>query len=87
MKVDGKQAPPQMNFDMEKDTKTIVCDAKRVDLEKGIEVGCGGQLFSQGFELRRVSPLVSPTGKASVVPIPTFYCLNCGKEIDMSAVE
>tara|TARA_B100001094_G_C17981075_1_gene695253 strand:- start:202 stop:459 length:258 start_codon:yes stop_codon:yes gene_type:complete len=80
MKLDGKQ-PPQMNFDIEKDTKTIVCQTKRVDLEKGIEMECGGQLFAQGFELRRVSPLVSPTGQASVVPVPTFYCLNCGGEI------
>tara|TARA_Y100001963_G_C6671158_1_gene395182 strand:+ start:220 stop:483 length:264 start_codon:yes stop_codon:yes gene_type:complete len=87
MKLDGKQAPPQLNIDLEKDTKTITCQTKRVDLKKGIEVDCGGQLFSQGFELRRVSPLVSPTGKASVVPVPTFYCLNCGAEVDMKAVE
>ena len=57
------------------------------DLEKGIEVECGGQLFAQGFELRRVSPLVSPTGKASVVPVPTFYCLNCGAEITEDKVQ
>ena len=87
MKLDGKQQPPQMNFDIDKDTKTIVCDTKRVDSEKGIEVECGGQLFAQGFELRRVSPLVSPTGKASVVPVPTFYCLNCGAEITEDKVQ
>ena len=87
MKLDGKQAPPQLNLDIEKDTKVIKCDNRRVDLEKGLEAVCGGEMFAQGYELRRVSPLVSPTGKASIVPVPTFYCLNCGKEIDMTAVE
>ena len=87
MKLDGKDAPPQLNLDIEKDTKVISCKTKRVDLQKGLVQVCGGQLFSQGFELRRVSPLVSPTGKASVVPVPTFYCLNCGAEIDMKDVE
>ena len=86
MKLDGQQQPPQMNIDII-DTKVISCKNKLVDLERGIERICGGQLFSQGFELRRVSPLVSPTGKASVVPVPTFYCLSCGAEIDMKAVE
>ena len=36
MKLDGKQ-PPQMNLDIEKDTKVISCKNKLVDLETGQE--------------------------------------------------
>ena len=84
MKLDGN---PQINLDVMKDTTVIKCDNKRVDLEKGIEMDCGGSMFAQGYELRKVSALVSPNGKTSVVPVPTFYCLNCGREIDMGNVK
>ena len=76
MKLDGQQ--PQMNIDIMKDTKPIVCGAKRVDLEKGVEIVCDGESFDQAIELRKVSALVSPTGKEAIVPIQVFACGNCG---------
>ena len=77
MKLDGQQQPPQMNFDIEKDTKVISCKNKLVDLEKGIERVCGGQLFAQGYELRRVSPLISPNGQEAIIPVAVFACEKC----------
>jgi len=84
MKIDGQAK--QHNVSIE-DTSVIKCDNKQVDLEKGIELTCGGEMFNQGYELRKLSALISPTGKTQVMPVPVFYCLNCGKEIDIQGIE
>ena len=31
--------------------------------------------------------IILDTGKTSVVPVPVFYCLNCGKEVDMKDIK
>ena len=48
------------------DTETIICEK------------CGNASFIQSFFLKRISPLVSPTGKEAIVPIQVFACGNCG---------
>ena len=58
------QEPPQQ-IDIG-DTETIVCEE------------CGNASFIQSFFLKRISPLVSPTGKEAIVPIQVFACGNCG---------
>ena len=58
------QEPPQQ-IDIG-DTETIVCEK------------CGNASFIQSFFLKRISPLVSPTGKEAIVPIQVFACGNCG---------
>jgi len=87
MKLEGQQQPPQMNIDIMKDTKVIVCGAKQVDLEKGIEIVCDGEAFDEAVELRKVSALVSPNGKVGVVPVPFYYCLKCGARKDLSSIQ
>ena len=47
-------------------TDTIVCE------------NCGNASFIQAFFLKKVSALVSPTGKEAVIPIQVFSCGNCG---------
>ena len=47
-------------------TDTIVCE------------NCGNASFIQAFFLKKVSALVSPTGKEAIVPIQVFSCGNCG---------
>jgi hypothetical protein len=39
---------------------------------------CGCQFFRQVHAFKRVSALVSPTGKEQIVPVPTFRCDECG---------
>ena len=58
------QEPPQQ-VDIS-DTETIICEK------------CGNASFIQSFFLKRISPLVSPTGKEAIVPIQVFACGNCG---------
>lgn len=38
---------------------------------------CGGSIFREVALIKRVSPLVSPTGKETFVPIGTFACVAC----------
>ena len=39
---------------------------------------CGGKVFRQASMFKRLSALVSPTGKEQIVPIPVFRCDDCG---------
>ena len=56
---------PGLQIDISK-TDTIVCDE------------CGNASFIQAFFLKKVSALVSPTGKEAIVPIQVFSCGTCG---------
>ena len=56
---------PGLQIDISK-TDTIVCGE------------CGNASFIQAFFLKKVSALVSPTGKEAIVPIQVFSCGNCG---------
>ena len=56
--------PPQMNVGYEQ-TDPIKCEK------------CEGEVFVPAFLLRKVSALVSPTGKDTVLPVQLFACANC----------
>jgi uncharacterized Zn finger protein len=56
---------PQMNVDLSK-ADDVICER------------CGNYTFEQVMLMKRMSALVSPTGKEAVVPIPTFACNACG---------
>jgi len=72
-----KQQQLNMNIDLDKATP-IKCNNKIVDLEKGIEMECGGEIFTQGVELKKLSALVSPNGQEAIVPVMAFACDSCG---------
>ena len=56
---------PQMNVDLSK-AEDVKCDK------------CGNYTFEQVMLMKRMSALISPTGKEAIVPIPTFACNACG---------
>jgi uncharacterized Zn finger protein len=39
---------------------------------------CDSEVFQPALLLRKVSALISPTGKETVVPVQLFACLACG---------
>tara|TARA_B100000287_G_scaffold67084_1_gene58643 strand:- start:1485 stop:1769 length:285 start_codon:yes stop_codon:yes gene_type:complete len=82
----NQQQQPQMNIDLSKATP-LKCESKIVDLQRGIERNCGGEIFSSGVELKRLSALVSPNGQVSVVPIQIFYCVKCNSRFDIEDIE
>ena len=55
----------QVNIKPE-DLKDIACEQ------------CGCKYFRQVNAFKRISALVSPTGKEQIVPVPTFRCDECG---------
>ena len=38
---------------------------------------CGCQGFKQTLMLKKLSPLVSPTGQAAMIPVGVFACEKC----------
>ena len=62
----GQQPPPtQIKIDVS-DLTDVVCDE------------CEGKFFRSVTLFKRLSPLMSPTGKEQIVPIPSFRCDDCG---------
>ena len=55
----------QVQIDISK-ADTITCD------------DCGNASFIQAFFLKKISALMSPTGKEAIVPMQVFSCGNCG---------
>ena len=52
-----------------------------VNLDQTDEIKCDeceSIAFHSAFLLRKVSPLISPTGKGTVLPIQVFACDSCG---------
>tara|TARA_R110002167_G_scaffold129403_1_gene312338 strand:+ start:1192 stop:1437 length:246 start_codon:yes stop_codon:yes gene_type:complete len=61
----GGKTPPATKIDAS-DLDDITCDE------------CGGKVFRQASMFKRLSALISPTGKEQIVPIPVFRCDDCG---------
>lgn len=40
---------------------------------------CGSKIFHEAVVLKKVSMLLSGTGKEELVPIPVYVCDKCGK--------
>jgi len=56
---------PQMNIDMSQ-TTAEVCEK------------CENDTFQQVFKIRKLSALLSPAGKESMIPMQIFACAKCG---------
>ena len=62
----NSQVPrPQMQIKAS-DLKDITCDE------------CESKVFREATMFKRLSALVSPTGKEQIVPLPIFRCDECG---------
>ena len=60
------QPQTQVQVDL-KDAETMKCDE------------CGNSVFIPAYFIKRLSPIVSPTGQEAIVPIQVYSCCNCGK--------
>ena len=53
----------------------------RVNLDDAEDITCdecGNTYFTAAVMIKRISPLVSPTGQEALVPIQLFQCSKCG---------
>jgi DNA-directed RNA polymerase subunit RPC12/RpoP len=44
---------------------------------------CGNKIFIQGYIIKKISAILSPTGKEVVAPIQVFNCGSCGELLPM----
>ena len=62
----GSQQPPRITADTIKNAKTFECI-------------CGGKIFSEKMILKKISALISPTGREETFPMNILICESCGK--------
>lgn len=48
---------------------------------------CGSETFMQAHLLKRVSPLIAQSGHVEVLPIQTFICTECKRQLSPKDVE
>lgn len=65
-KFSGANAPMQPTPEMIRNSQTVECE-------------CGGVLFSEKLMFKKLSSIVSPTGRDEIIPMPLFICEKCGK--------
>ena len=64
----AKQKPPQAEVQVDlRKADTIKCE------------GCGNYLFITANVIKRISPILSPTGQEALVPVQVYSCGSCGK--------
>ena len=56
---------PQMNIDFSQTTPEV-CEK------------CENDTFQQAYRMRKLSALLSPAGKETMIPIQVFCCAKCG---------
>ncbi len=62
----GQPQAPQLTPEMIKNSQVIKCE-------------CGGIVFTEKLTFRKISAILSPTGREEVVPLPVVICEKCGK--------
>ena len=45
---------------------------------------CGNSIFIQGYVIKKISAIVSPTGEEVIAPVQVFNCGNCGTILPLS---
>jgi len=48
-----------------------------------VKCECGNEFFIQGFSLRQIPAILSPTLKKHIQAMPVFICMNCKTPIDL----
>ena len=52
-----------------------------VDLSDAETMSCGkcdNKIFIQGYVIKKISAIISPTGQEVIAPVQVFNCGNCG---------
>ena len=65
MLTGDKKRPDGLQLDLSQ-AETILCEK------------CGNDTFTQVYQMRTLSALLSPTGEEAKIPIQIFACHKCG---------
>ena len=61
----------------------------QVDLEKAETMNCqecNNKIFIQGYVIKKISALMSPTGEEVIAPVQVFNCGNCGEILPLNEI-
>ena len=64
----------QVQVDLE-DAETMICQK------------CGNKIFIQGYVIKKISAIMSPTGQEVIAPVQVFNCGNCGELVPLGEVD
>ena len=48
---------------------------------------CGNTIFIQGYVIKKISAILSPTGEEVIAPVQVFNCGNCGTMLPLKEVD
>ena len=68
----------QVQVDL-KNATTMTCERVLESLDK-----CNNKIFIQGYVIKKISAIVSPTGEEVIAPVQVFNCGNCGTMLPLS---
>ena len=63
----------QVQVDLE-DAETMICQK------------CGNKIFIQGYVIKKISAIMSPTGQEVIAPVQVFNCGNCGEILPLNEI-
>ena len=67
-----------------KPKKQVQLDLKNAETMKCAQ--CGNSIFIQGYVIKKISAIVSPTGEEVIAPVQVFNCGNCGEILPLADV-
>ena len=48
---------------------------------------CGNTIFIQGYVIKKISAILSPTGEEVIAPVQVFNCGNCGTMLPLKELD
>ena len=48
---------------------------------------CNNKIFIQGYVIKKISAIMSPTGQEVIAPVQVFNCGNCGEILPLGEVD
>jgi len=70
--------------------KPIPQPKAQVDLENAQTMRCekcDNPIFIQGYIVKKVSAITSPTGKEVIAPVQVFNCGSCGHLLNLGGID
>ena len=62
--------------------KQVEVDLKSAETMKCAQ--CGNTIFIQGYVIKKISAILSPTGEEVIAPVQVLNCGNCGTMLPLS---
>jgi len=73
-----------------KPQKPIPQPKPQVDLENAQTMRCekcDNPIFIQGYIVKKISAITSPTGKEVIAPVQVFNCGSCGELLNLAGID